>query len=428
MRIIVASRLTATANTACAGNPKRVRIPVSHFRIPRSFEVPIRILCVSNTPEAGTRRLIFAGLAVLLVAVAGCQRQAKPAPAPAPKVAGEKITFATNGPQLGYLIIETAQERKAVAAGLYGRLAWDDDVTVRVFSPVAGRVTALQAEVNVAVSKGDVLASLASPDYAQMQNDARKAASEMALAGRTITRLRELSQHGAAAQKDVEAAEAAYANAKSEYERATSQLRTISFGRTNSAPGNYDLCSPLGGIVVEKKISPGQQIRSDQSENPLFVVTDPTRLWLFLDVTEMDVASLSPNQEVLIHTKAFPDRTFHGQLEIIGGGLDAATRTIKARCVVDNSEKLLRAETYVSADVSASTVSGVDVSSKAILLKNNRHYVFVETAPGQFERRTVKLGVESNGRSVIVDGLAAGQRVVTDGCLLLEAMLEGDNS
>ena len=213
----------------------------------------------------------------------------------------------------------------------------------------------------------------------------------------------------------MESAEADYAKAKSEFERATSQLLTISFGRTNSASGTYDLCSPLDGIVVEKNISPGQQIRSDQMlanapqfVNPLFVVTDPARLWLFLDVSEMDVASLSPNQEVLIHTKALPDRTFHGHLEIIGGGLDAATRTIKARCRVDNSERLLRAETYVSADVAANTPLGVDVSTKAILLKDERHYVFVETAPGQFERRAVNLGVESNGRSVVVEGLSRG--------------------
>jgi cobalt-zinc-cadmium efflux system membrane fusion protein len=66
----------------------------------------------------------------------------------------------------------------------------------------------------------------------------------------------------------------------------------------------------------------------------------------------------------------------------------------------------------------------VVVSTKAVFLKDERHYVFVETAPGRFQRREVKLGQESNGRSVIRDGLPAGQRVVTDGTLLLESLLE----
>ena len=79
---------------------------------------------------------------------------------------------------------------------------------------------------------------------------------------------------------------------------------------------------------------------------------------------------------------------------------------------------------YVSADVAAPTAANVDVSTKAVFLKESEHYVFVETAPGQFQRRPVKLGLETNGRSVIVAGLSAGEQVVTDGCLLLEAMLE----
>src|SRR5262249_30766548 len=146
---------------------------------------------------------------------------------------------------------------------------------------------------------------------------------------------------------------------------------------TNSIPGIYDLCSPLSGTVVEKNITPGQQVRSDQMlanvpqfVNPLFVVTDPSRLWLFLDVNELDVTTLRPSQEVLIHTRAFPEKTFHGRLEIIGGGLDAATRTVKVRCHVDNSEKLLCAEMYVTVDVAAGIAAGVDVAIKAVFLRN----------------------------------------------------------
>ena len=157
------------------------------------------------------------------------------------------------------------------------------------------------------------------------------------------------------------------------------------------------------------------------------MVSDPSRLWLFLDVTEGDAEALNPNQEILVHARALPEKVFQGRLQIIGQGLDPATRTIKARCIVDNSEKLLRAEMYVSADVTT-PASGVDIPTKALFLKDNEHFVFVEIAPGQFQRHHVKLGIESNGRSVVLEGLTPGQRVVTDGCLLLEAMLEGENS
>ena len=84
---------------------------------------------------------------LLATLLAGCQHEPDPTSSPAPKVADEKILFQTNAPQLGYLAIEPAQEHKAAAIGLYGRLAWDEDVTVRVYSPVAGRVQIGRAHV-----------------------------------------------------------------------------------------------------------------------------------------------------------------------------------------------------------------------------------------------------------------------------------------
>jgi cobalt-zinc-cadmium efflux system membrane fusion protein len=381
------------------------------------------------------RALLVALLAMGLMALCGCNASKPETHAPAANVGGDRITFSTNAPQLAYLAIEPAQKRKTAAIGLYGRLAWNDDVTVRVFSPAAGRVATVPLEVNQPVQRGDVLATLESPDYGQAQSDAQKSASDLALADRTLTRVRELFEHGAAARKDLDSAEADFAKAQSENARATAQLRSISLGYTNNTPGKFDLRSPLEGVLVEKNITPGQQIRSDQMlanapqfVNPLFVVTDPTRLWLFLDVTELEINSLAPSQELVIHARAMPERTFRGRIEVIGRGLDPSTRTIKVRCLVDNSDKLLRAEMYVNVDVESETSTGVDVTTKAVFLRNNQPYIFVETGPGQFQRRAVRLGFETNGHSTILDGLTSGEKVVTDGCLLLEAMLEGDNS
>jgi cobalt-zinc-cadmium efflux system membrane fusion protein len=130
---------------------------------------------------------------------------------------------------------------------------------------------------------------------------------------------------------------------------------------------------------------------------------------------------------VVVHARAFPGRVFYARVEVVGEGLDPTTRTIKARCLVDNPEKLLRAEMYVTADIS-SAASGVDVPTKAIFLKDNQPYVFIESAPGAFVKQAVSVGAENNGRSVVVSGVSAGQKVVTEGCLLLEATLEGETS
>jgi cobalt-zinc-cadmium efflux system membrane fusion protein len=374
--------------------------------------------------------IIVSAVCVGVAGISGCSARKTGGP-PAPPVARieqDKISFATNSPQLEYLTVDRVEERKTVARGLSGRLAWDDDVTARVFPPVSGRLSEIVADLGRTVSAEDVLAKIKSPDFGQAQADARKAVADLNVAARAFDRTRELFEHGAAAQKDVEQAQADYIRATSEKERALASLSLYGGDPAAEVDGIFPLKAPVAGVVVEKSVNPGEEVRSDQvGDKPLFVISDPTRLWLFLDVTEAEASSLSPNQEVLIHVRALPETTFHGRVQVVGEGLDATTRTIKARCLVDNSEKILRAEMYVSAEIDH-TASGVDVPTKAVFSKDDDHYVFVEITPGQFQRRAVKLGIESNGRSVITSGLSAGENIVTDGCLLLEAMLEGDNS
>ena len=89
-----------------------------------------------------TLRLVLRALLLAWTALGlfGCKPETKSLDEPTPNIAADQITFATNAPELTSLTVEPAQARKATTVGLYGRLAWDEDVTVRIHSPVAGRV------------------------------------------------------------------------------------------------------------------------------------------------------------------------------------------------------------------------------------------------------------------------------------------------
>ena len=209
--------------------------------------------------------------------------------------------------------------------------------------------------------------------------------------------------------------------------------RRESRGNTNEIDGLFRLRSPVPGVVVEKNTSPGQLVRPDQmlanAPNffaPLLVVSDPTRLWLWLDVTEMDMAKFRPGMALNVHSKAFPDKVFEGSVEVVGDALDPNTRTVKVRGRVNNAGKLLKAEMFVTVEAPAEAVSAdvVDVSSRAVFLKNSRHYLFIELAPGHYERREVQVGAENNGRLLILGGLRPGQKVVSEGCLQLNELME----
>ena len=220
----------------------------------------------------------------------------------------------------------------------------------------------------------------------------------------------------------------------SEKERATARLSL--YGGTDGVIDQmYPLKTPLAGVVVEKNINPGQEVRPDQMLAnapqlfaPLFVISDPSKLWLQLDATELDIAALHAGQSLKIRTRAFPDQVFEGRLESIGTSLDPSTRTVRIRAEVENPGKLLKAEMYVSVDAIQNepqmAQAGVDVSAKAVFLKDNQHYVFVENVPGQYERTIVKLGSENDGKVLIIDGIKPGQKVVVQGCLLLQSLLD----
>jgi cobalt-zinc-cadmium efflux system membrane fusion protein len=327
------------------------------------------------------------------------------------------------------LVVEPVEACKGSAFGLNGRLVWDDGVTVRVFSPFSGRVSKVLAEVGQTVAQGESLVRIASPDYGQAQAEARKAATDFVLAERSLNRVKELAEHGAAPQKDVQSAEADFERAKSEKERAAARLALYG-GSAGTIGDVFQLQTPLPGVVVEKSINPGQEVRADamlagdaKIFSPLFVITDPARLWVQLDAREQDAPRLKAGQPIVLRSRAFPDQVFSGRIEIISDFLDPSTRTIKVRGTVDNSRRLLRGEMFVSVELPADQQAGCDVSPKAVFLKGEKYFVFLEKGPGQYERTEIKVGADHGGRIQVLEGIQSGQRVVTSGSLLLEQLM-----
>jgi membrane fusion protein, heavy metal efflux system len=369
----------------------------------------------------------------------GCTRDAtveKTTKPPEPKVDTDKatITFTANAPQLTSIAVQAAQPRTFAVTHVTGRLYWNDDLTVRVFTPVAGRVISIRADLGQSVTNGSPLAEIDSPDFGQALANARTAVGNLAAADKAYARSQELLQHGAAAQKDVEAAEAAYVAALAERDRAEAVLANYG-GSDKSTNSVYILRSPIAGVLVDKNINPGQELRADlmlaNAPNlfaPIFVVSDPTKLWLQLDVAESDLSSLQPGQHLQISSRSFPGHVFDGEVDRISNTMDPNTRTIKIRGIVNNPDMLLKAEMYVLVDVvqasSKPEEMGVEVSSKALFMKGDDSFVFIEDAPGTFERKQVKVGVEKDSKVPVYNGITPGQKVVTEGALLLQALVE----
>lgn len=367
-----------------------------------------------------------------LLLAGGCRKAPAPLDTGDPKVAGETITFPAQSAQLATLTVEPATPAQPIARTFPGRVAWNESVTARIYSPLAGRVTRLLADVHSSVAAQTPLALIASPDYGQAQSDARRAAADLELAERNLARLRELHEHGAAPLKDLQGAEADAQRARAEDQRTEARLQLYG-DLAGGIDQLYRLTSPIGGVVVERTLNPGQEVRPDtmlaNSEKlaaPLFVVTDPTQVWIIVDVAEQDLSQFKPGLTVAVHSRAFPAESFAGAVESVADQIDPATRMVPVRVGVANPMQRLKADMLVSVEVTPPATAAVEVPTRAVYLKGEQHFAFREEGAGSFTRRPISVGPEHAGRIQIVQGLARGDRVVSDGSLLLEQILAGD--
>ncbi len=372
-----------------------------------------------------TKHLLTGLLASSLLASCG-RRLPDAAEIPPPVRAGDTVTFAAGSPQLAAFKVEPVTGQKPAPLVVTGRLAWDEDATVRVLPPLGGRVVTLKAPVGTRVFAGALLAEISSPDFGQAQSDAARAATDLASAERTRERVIRLVERGASPRKDLDAAEADLSRTRAEARRTAARLtRWGGDGAGDVARGPdqlYRLTSPIAGVVVERNANAGQEARPDATV-PLFVVSEPRALWVMLDVTERDLASVKAGDRLSLRTDAYTGRMFAGRLDLVGDALDPATRTVKARGRVDNSAMLLKAEMYVTVEVEGRAgVAAAVVPARAVLTEDGKRFCFVLDGPGRFRRAAVEVGIERDGKVPVLSGLPEGARVVTEGSLLLSSL------
>ena len=384
-------------------------------------------------PSPSTRRRAVRGLVAVAALGAACAllpgcgksaadaAAAPPEPAP-PVVQSGQLRFPSGHPQLALLGTVEARAAKDVAVDLPARLVWNEERTQRIYPAFAGRITSIQADLGQPVKAGAPLALLASPDFGQAQADTAKAQAGQSLAQQSLKRQRELFEAGIIARKDLEQAQADAAGAQAEVARAAARTRL--YGSASGVNQQLALSAGMGGVVVERNLNPGQEVRPDQSGPALFVVTDPTSLWVQIDARESDLASLRPGDPIALQVPAYPGATFTGKVTATADAIDPGTRTIKVRGVVPNPDRRLKAEMLATARVQESRAGGVMVPASAIVLDGVQHVVYVRREPGVFEPRKVELAQEGPAEVIVASGLQPGDAVVNQNALLLSRQFQ----
>ena len=332
------------------------------------------------------------------------------------------ITFEANAPQLAYLKIDVVHKGQVpTVEALQGFVAYDEDQTSRITSPVNGRVIQIFAKVGDKVKLGQSLAMMDSPDFGQANADLMKAESDLKLKEQSYERAKSLFEHEVLSKKEFENAESFFTQAKAEYQRALGRLKNYGVSKNN----NFILSTKIAGTVTERQINPGSEVKID-NPNPLFIVSDPKHLWINIEVPEKDLDKVRVGQHLKIDSSAYPNGLFKAKVILISKVLNPETRRIVVRCEIDNLDEKLKPEMYVYATPLDGETELAYVPNDAVITEGIKNYIFIEKTPGAIEKRLVKVAYQGHQNSFITEGVAEGERVVISGTLLLNSEITGN--
>jgi len=332
----------------------------------------------------------------------------------------DSVTIEKSSPRMQFLKIEeVAESDGAGTVSLTGRVAFDEDHTQRVSSPLSGRATALLVKPGDKVRVGQSLIQISSPEVGQLQADAQKSQQDMLIAQRTVERAHKLKVDGAVSDKDLAQAEADLHKATSESARAMAHLSSLGVSATDPNVG-ASISARVAGTVVERNVLVGQEIRSDAT-TPLLTISNLDNVWVLADVYEQDLAAVQLGAKVGVRVPAYPSETFPGTIEHLGDMVDPTSRTVKLRCSVPNPNQRLKPEMFAKVDLT-STGGGkvIVIPSRAVLNDSEHSRVITVGDESTFRMRIVEVGPESNGKVRVFNGLKPGEKIVTEGALFVK--------
>lgn len=274
--------------------------------------------------------------------------------------------------------------------------------TITVTATVTETVTAVNFDDGQRVEKGDILVEMTRGEEAAAL-DAEQATVEEAK--RQLERLRPLVKSGAASKSVLD-------ERQREYETARARLAGV-----QSRISDRIIIAPFSGVVGLRQVSPGAVLQPGMK---ITTLDDDSVMKLDFSVPEIFLPVLQPGLEVVATSAPFGDREFRGQIYSVDSQIDPVTRSIMARALVPNDDRLLKPGLLMSVTLLKNPRQALVLPEEAIIPEARRNYVFVATSagdPATVSKREVRIGARRPGDIEILDGIAAGDLVVTRGAM-----------
>ena len=393
------------------------------------------------------------GLLVVYLALSGLF-SAKDAPA-APQATASSGGFKpTDAQWAGFKTATVTNASFSISEVTDGKIAIDDDLTVPVFSPYTGRVTKLFVKAGDVVKAGDPLLAIQATEFVQAANDLvaalgadRTAKAQLALATTTEKRQHDLYLAQGGSLKDWQQSISDLTNARGTFSSAEvalgavrNRLRILGKSDREEAametaidPTRFSpeaiLSAPIGGAIIQRQVGLGQNIatQANGGSTPVFTIGDTSRVWLVANAREGDAPLIHVGDPVEVSVLAFPGKLFNARVTFVGASIDPVTHRLPLHAEVANTDGLLKPEMFATFRIISGQASrSPAIPAAAVVYDADGAHVWLAGPDKTLMVRPVKLGRADGGLVEVLDGLKAGDTVVTSGSLFIDRAAEAE--
>ncbi len=405
-------------------------------------------------PRALQVAVVAVGAALLAAYLLLGSLLTKPAAPPAPQAASSDSFKPTDQQWAGF---KTAQVKDAAFSASQvtdGKIAIDDDLSTQVFSPYTGRVTKLFVKAGDVVHAGDPLLSMQASEFVQAANDLvsaiagdRTAKAGLVLATSSEKRQHELylAQGGSLkdwqqTQSDLATAHGTLNNAEVALGAVRNRLRILGKGdrevaamETSLDPTRFSpealLQAPISGTILQRQAGIGQNIvtQLNGGSTPVFTIGNSSRVWLVANVREVDAPLVHLGDMVEVSVLAFPSHVFTARVTYVAASIDPNTHRLPIHAEIENADGALKPEMFATFRIITGQADRQPaVPEEALVYDADNPHVWLVGPDKTLSIRKVKLG-HNDGRLVeVLDGLKAGDTVVTSGSLFIDRAAQPD--
>lgn len=296
-----------------------------------------------------------------------------------------------------------------------GRVEVRVDADLRISAPAPGRVATVHVREGMRVAAGDLLVSIHSAEAAQKRGDLRALRVSLEAARAELARQDRLLASGVGLEVERLRAEAEVRRAEAAIGAAWHETSLLGDG----AGSAIELRAPRDGTVVDLLVRPGLAVSPDSG--PLVAVSSTDALQVRLEVYEDDLRRITIGQPVSLQAG-------DGDVPVVGHVIEVADAAEPVRrrgpVLVDVPELPPGwvPGTLVQGGIAAGAAAPLGVPATSVVIRpDNTRVVYVEDPEGRLVQRPVEVGRVTDGVAPIVAGLTAGERVVVDGALLIDA-------